>query len=151
MALGGVTRTSDSTGASPPPKDQEGQNREPLKQYLRRERQNGSRYICAPVETECLSTQLPPFGATQWFNDADQIDILPFAMPKKWQCESITRSTTRSRQRTRRTAYPSKTTWAKTDHESTTSRQRRTQRRVDQNSPYTSKDRRNGKFKKNRG
>ena len=151
MALGDATRTSDPIGASPPTKDQEGQNREPLKQYLRRERQNGLRYICAPVETGCLSTlgsftKLPPYGATQWFNDADQVDISPFATPKKWQRESVARSTTRSRQRTRRAAYPSKTTWAKTTHKSTTSRQRRTQKRVDQNSPFTSKDRRNGRF-----
>ena len=60
-------------GASAPPKDEEGQNREPLKQYLRREWQNGLRYICAPVETGCLSTlgsfpsshlSEPPSGST---------------------------------------------------------------------------------------
>jgi hypothetical protein len=73
MALGGATRTSDPIGASAPPKDEEGQNREPLKQYLRRERQNGLRYIQAPVETGCLSTlgsfpsshlSEPPSGST---------------------------------------------------------------------------------------
>ena len=33
--------------------------------------------------------KLPPFGAEaqQWFNDADLIDILLFATPKKWQRE----------------------------------------------------------------
>ena len=31
--------------------------------------------------------KLPPFGTTQWFNDADLIDILLFATPKKWQRE----------------------------------------------------------------
>jgi hypothetical protein len=62
MALGGATRTSDPIGASPPPKDQEGQNREPLKQYLRRARQGappslkeaGVRTICIPVELRDL-------------------------------------------------------------------------------------------------
>jgi hypothetical protein len=56
---------------------------------------------------------------------------------------------TRSKQRSRRAAHPSRTTWAKTNDKSITSRQRHTQKRVDQNSSFTSKDQRNGRFIEN--
>ena len=82
--LGAVPPTLDPTGASLPLKDEKGQNREPLKEYLRWPRQwkypgnrrPGMKPICTPVESQDLPqdqgskqeeppTQVRPLGLRQ--------------------------------------------------------------------------------------
>ena len=64
-----------------------------VQQYLRREcrKPAGMRVRDYYQRMVFINTQelpkLPPFEATQFFNDADLIDILLFATPKKWQRE----------------------------------------------------------------
>ena len=66
-----------------------------VQRYLRREHRKPADmrmhdYYQRPVFINAQELpRLPPFGAgaQQWFSDADLIDIMLFATPKKWQRE----------------------------------------------------------------